>query len=564
LNVTNLADGLAKFVVERAKTELNIAFFDKFKRELEDQEDLRKLFPQTYQVLRAIDKEIYNYEVYLESLRSAFQKDLRNIFTNLSRFLQDPQQQGKFNGSIAAKIIVELLPIADMVINGRHPSEIISFLATDFRVKEPNVFIKNLANTFKFSNLISQSLISKDDIVSNRWIGIDEFSLLFSRKYPHAFRLYIGLLYQQGDSIWFYHEQGSTTFRKVLSKIDSIDSNLKKIRTPIEIFYNQAKLVDNSLNMISKFPKDSLSYDQYYQFTQATIGFIEAAGYHIKSVADDIVTNNNKNDLKERDDFFSVLNLLSDLNLDLKMKNYHSAIVNTVAILNLVIEKDSLKVFETQLIKYGSFMATVSNAGNSDEVKKAIETVALPPGSASMKKRTKFNAAINTYFGGFYARENLRLEDNKGKVYGITTPLGISASIPFRVSCISKIPIIKYIPPFLFFKGEGSLTIFGSIIDIGAITAYRVTDKNDSTTTQNLPEVKLKNIIAPGLYAIYGFPNVPLSLGVGWQTAAELRNIVAETEGEEPTLQLVPSSGYRFLVFLAVDIPLFNLYTKPR
>jgi hypothetical protein len=69
LNVTNLADGLAKFIVERAKTELNIAFFNRFKKELDNQKELQILFPQTRLVLRAIDAEIYNYSVYLETLK---------------------------------------------------------------------------------------------------------------------------------------------------------------------------------------------------------------------------------------------------------------------------------------------------------------------------------------------------------------------------------------------------------------------------------------------------------------------------------------------------------------
>ena len=69
LNVTNIADGLAKFLVERTKQELSIAFFEKFKEELEKPEyrDLQTLFPETYKVLLVIDIDIYSFEPPLSS-----------------------------------------------------------------------------------------------------------------------------------------------------------------------------------------------------------------------------------------------------------------------------------------------------------------------------------------------------------------------------------------------------------------------------------------------------------------------------------------------------------------
>ena len=48
LNVTNFADGLAKFMVKRFKEELNLAFFEKFKQDLDDPRyvELKILFPE--------------------------------------------------------------------------------------------------------------------------------------------------------------------------------------------------------------------------------------------------------------------------------------------------------------------------------------------------------------------------------------------------------------------------------------------------------------------------------------------------------------------------------------
>ena len=87
LDVTNIADGFARFIVKRAKTELSVAFFDKFKTELSKPQykDMQSLFPQTFRALTAIGDEIYNYESYIQTLRECFEKDLASLITNMPK-----------------------------------------------------------------------------------------------------------------------------------------------------------------------------------------------------------------------------------------------------------------------------------------------------------------------------------------------------------------------------------------------------------------------------------------------------------------------------------------------
>jgi hypothetical protein len=47
LNVSNFADGLAKFLVERTKEEMNIAFFERFRNVLNAYPEMKVLFPKT-------------------------------------------------------------------------------------------------------------------------------------------------------------------------------------------------------------------------------------------------------------------------------------------------------------------------------------------------------------------------------------------------------------------------------------------------------------------------------------------------------------------------------------
>jgi hypothetical protein len=92
-----------------------------------------------------------------------------------------------------------------------------------------------------------------------------------------------------------------------------------------------------------------------------------------------------------------------------------------------------------------------------------------------------------------------------------------------------------------------------SVIDIGAITSFRLV--NDDTET--LPEFNWNNILAPGMYYVNGLKNTPLSWGLGLQYGPQLRDI----EKDGTTLEL-SDSLFSVRLFLSVDIPIFNFYTR--
>lgn len=55
LNVTNIADALARFLIKRGKEELNVAFFNRMRDFLERNEECKTLFPSTTEFLKNID-----------------------------------------------------------------------------------------------------------------------------------------------------------------------------------------------------------------------------------------------------------------------------------------------------------------------------------------------------------------------------------------------------------------------------------------------------------------------------------------------------------------------------
>lgn len=115
-------------------------------------------------------------------------------------------------------------------------------------------------------------------------------------------------------------------------------------------------------------------------------------------------------------------------------------------------------------------------------------------------------------------------------------------------------------------KNIGSVSLFASMFDLGAIVDYRL--KKDSVVNGNGTEtekiskdykIELGQIFSPGAYVVYGFfGNIPLSLGFGAQYGPGLSKI--ETSGNT----VINNPSWRWNAFLSVDIPFFTLGNKAK
>ncbi len=264
--------------------------------------------------------------------------------------------------------------------------------------------------------------------------------------------------------------------------------------------------------------------------------------------------------------YFDAAYSVSDLVVDVNRKNYSAVINHTVHIYNVVTVRSvnelstitSLseqqvadeKLFKNslnKLVRYGSFMATIATAKNSDEVERAIESAALPVGSSRIKRVSDFNVSLNTYAGLFYGVERIQDLDSgnwNANVFGVTAPIGVAASWGHR---------------FLFFKTENewSTSLFVSLIDLGAVAAFRF--KDDSTA--QIPTIRLRNIFSPGAFLSIGIPKTPLSFSLGAQVGPNLRKVsVDPAKGNDFSDKIY----WRFSTSVAVDIPIFNFHTRSR
>lgn len=203
-------------------------------------------------------------------------------------------------------------------------------------------------------------------------------------------------------------------------------------------------------------------------------------------------------------------------------------------------EKFQFKLNENTL-KLIHFINDMAVAQNSEDVEKALEAFALPTGSYSIKRKTKSNLSITTLPGLLPAME--LTWKNKvaypGFSFAFTAPVGFN-----QVWGGCK---------------NWSHGVFLSVIDLGALTRLHLSNEvsTDTTSTAVLPDFKFSNILAPGLYYTLGLPKLPITFVLGAQYGPGLREV--NRDGSTKIYE-----SMRFGIGVVLDIPLLNLYTKPR
>jgi len=563
-NISKIADGLAQFLVERFKEELNIHFIGRFKNYLEAYPEAKTIFPQSYSVLKNIDT--YQYASILLVLKEAFEKDIELLALHLPELrdlkysdctscpngLSDKKKEkcvkrvndcktridslgNYFKTEKGVLLMASLISIRE-IQQGKNPVAILNTLAED---KSMDNLPTNLNNALKLSNLFSQNMLN--DI--GRWASPSEIKLFLKDKY--AVKLFLGLLYQKaGNDLKFAIKdkipvnKEEVTFRKILEEVKpkinlvkDFISDFSKVSSELEGHFFSLKTVVES--------KQQLSFYDYHKFFISLGDLVETSLKTEKLFALAKTNFTHPPEIKKAlDDYYR-----PSLNIayDLYEKKYSAAVYGIADLLiNLGVNKED--DFISGFKKYGLFVAEVSKAETSAEVKSAIASVALPVGSARIKRETQRNIALQAYLGGFFGSEFIpELASNSTGAFtaAVHAPVGIAFSLGT--------------------KNQTSWTLFFPVIDIGAVTAYRFKDDQ----TEALPDFTFQNILAPGTYLIYGFKHSPISLGVGAQMGPAVRKL-SKNENGTIDLELNNRINWRIGATLVVDIPLINLSTKPR
>lgn len=557
MDVTNLAVGLTDFLIKRAKTELNTAFFKRFKAHLSEEKykDLSLLFPNTYQLLDLIGEDIYQYNLYLNNLRSAFQSDLNQIYLHIPEIVENHKADIEKLGSGVYDLT--LLGLEGLKLNQQglkggewlsqllrnpHYADLLKSLENDASKKDEAI----AANTILFLNFLVESF--RDKNVPGGYLAFSELRKLENEK---TLLLYLGLLHESAK-LHPYQQMKlpNLSLKQVLQEISKSSVKYNEFSSYAQHILGQAKALEHSLEALSQL-KLRLNEDHNLSQSQRNLQLFEAGSQAyqevlqlLKSCADAAELLGLETETIKAKNIIHTLESFGELGQAAVSKQYAKVITETALLL-----KDLLKETEEgnetvgYLLRYGSFMASLIEADSPESAQEVIEAAALPPGSYTIKRETAISIALNAYLGGFYGHEEIKNDGGSAGFnnFAVTAPIGLSVSF-------GNI--------FRSWKSPWSLGLSLPLVDLGAVASYRLDESENQV--EDVPTITLGDLFSPGVFGEIGIGGTPLSLGLGFQYGSRLREI----DPAENTNTL-GDTYIRYGLSLKVDIPLMQFYARP-
>lgn len=371
-------------------------------------------------------------------------------------------------------------------------------------------------------DLVSQSLRAAAG--DRYWIEADAFSAFED---PGFIQLYFGLLYQQ-----VAQDPGITIHGQPLT---DILAGFAQHLNQLQHFLSQVKPVlvqtDQIISAL-KNQRETGAAENYFFLGNSVMELLEITQGTLLQAVDINLLPADKI-AKAKALFTHSASLLANM----RTKSYSAGVVAFSLILTTLSVEEKLTNGVTE---YGTFMAGVATATTPEEVTQAIEVVALPPGSYRVKRESYVNIALNAYVGFYGGNEHMPASKEEDCFSaGIFAPVGFSFS---RGG-------LKHDDK----NGGKSVSLFMSVIDLGTFASFRFNDDQTSVSS----DIKLKDIVAPGLFLVVGFGKCPVSIGAGAQMGPSLRAIDATG-----VAQINEDYYVRAGAFIAVDIPILNLYNR--
>jgi hypothetical protein len=546
-------------------------------------DELRLLFPNTLEALNKI--EVTRYSSSLNVLKASFEDDIKAILSNISKLATLERYQRIINRTPVLTVVFVACDIVAQLQKETIAPEIIYQLGKAPYVASAGVSTNNYNSTIRLAALLSNSLrnIKIGDQNKNTIGWVDRKNLNELRDNEPLFRIFMGLFAQNAEKIVFRFNAGTFGMQKAL--YDNMDAIIKTRY----IVYNFSQTVSNLNEYTSKAAelrktdaKHSEFVKIYLKMANEIIGFSEKCldvlptdvtikvRQEIKIIKDryvPMVKQANEVVVKlEEKEYSRALYEADTLIVQIFDKGVVSDIENEIKALNNDIKKaedghstaDEIAQLKTRLeklekelkadknfeevreyyIKYGLFVCSVAEAKNSTDVKEAIQAVALPTGSSRIKKERKFTIGLNAYVGVYHAWNKKQSGINLPKTeWGITAPIGFAMS-------------------WGKFLGTGSFSIYGGLVDVGAIFTYKVNTDNSVKS-----DIEFGQLLSPSLGFTYGLPiikkyNIPLSIGVNHQWGPKLRKV------DDTGNSVLPLLTRRINVFVAVDIPIVNFHVS--
>ncbi|WP_138431629.1 hypothetical protein [Fodinibius saliphilus] len=610
LNVSTIADGIAKFLVERANEELSIAFFSRFKKEIKKNVELTTLFPTSTRLIERLDPLQYSY--MLNALKEAFRDDISKLVVNIEDLVETKKYRELIASNEDLKFIylaIEASQIVYKLSKGSHPADVIDGLGKHKKVEKVST---NLANGLKVVSLLSSSI--RDSADGSAYVSAGELKEnIFNNTVSRD--LFLGLLYQRSLGITFdkKEEKGILSFAKVIKKVEGKVGQFETVYTNLITHY---EVVQKHFKEVGEIPVTDRRYLDYYELFVTLPNFIDSGFDEIERLFESDSTQ--IKDYRDKvDRYLMVAREGGDIMKNVRSKNYASAIVNLVEIYDYAIGikvdainksmKELMDSYQRCVDKIDKCEGEANYKGVKERIVSLLQVetqhfdgITFRDLTDSKKSRKEFRKKVITYFednvfidkqmdtklmkyGIFMA--NVAKAENSDQVQAAIKAAALPAGSS-RIKRVSKwnLSVNAYLGGFgggerlrenndlsgtvgVFVpigialsrgwgygnetrKSVNSISLFINAIDLGALASYRIKDK-----AKQLPEFTLENIIAPGAYLAWNVGGTPLTVMGGAQLGPQLRKI----DTGSPTL--TKSSAWRWQVAVTVDIPLFNLGT---
>lgn len=543
LNVTNAADGLAKFLIKRGKEELGVAFFERMKKVLNAYPECKALYPNTTDFLNRI--ETYRYAEMLQSLQECFRKDISALYVNINQVLNLPkyrqlmEQVPEIRLSLRMAATIGELTQSDNTVM---PDKVIAHLQ---KLASMHDMDPNLANAIELEVILSAAF-ENEGPGSNKWITRVKMNEMMNNEV--LLRVFLGLLYEQVSNISF--QAGNITMPMQQYLADN-ERNIQGLGMMLENFTHLANETDAALYTLHN-ENNMHNPEDVYKYLDKCISLFEY-GF---SLADIVLPGTGNTP------YIMMARNANSLYKNIYTQKYSSAVMNACTLLDMILYKyqplaearaerlrklkqpvDSVlqNLYTAKIpaingkavnaaLKYGNFMAAVIKSESSDDVQMAIEAAAMPAGSYSVKQKAALNLALNAYVGYCWDFKNTGL-----LMRGVYAPVGFTLSRA------------------LFKKAGGAAGIFVSLIDIGGIVSYRL---ENGTTDALKQEIRLESIFSPSAQLVLSVPKLPLAVAAGWRMTPKLFY-----KNNTGFVTVVPEHVLN--VGVLIDIPLANMVNVP-
>jgi len=615
IDVTKYANAMAEIMIDHAKEELTIAFFNRFKTFIAEHEEFRILFPKTSDKLENL--LAYKYPEMIKALRKVFLEDIRMIAYHIDDVLALPKyKELTINYPEVTIVIRSLRLVHQLETGGLNASGVLSTLAgfSEWTTSKSDKF-KNVGAALKTANLINQSISFRNKDAKMEWHEPTKIAGLFEDEI--LFKIYMGLLYEKtfnmtgNEAVNFIKKDGT-----VISLTTILDKKSK------EIFFLQNKIQEftDLVSIVQKTAKElegnkPKTNEQRYTYISNSIDVIGYA-FSLYSSFDD--------SLEVSDEYIAMLRITNDIYKNVYEEQYNAAISNTIDLFSKIItlKNDKYRISDKELeeikklikekdlvrvaakLNKGSFglaaadintlakaiatnselrekIAGFSNLNKEDEknsktledflylVQKIKPYALFMANVVEAKDEKEVKAALDAVIlpvGSSSIKKNsdfnFNIQSYLGARLSFTNPKNKAVQSTWNDQFALSAPI-GFSVSHGFDKNWGSISLFLPVLDLGAIVDYKLKYENEGTPDEELESkdytIKLGQIFSPGAYIVYGFGlNIPVSLGFGGQYGPGLSKI------DEDNSTTVSNPYWKWNMFLSVDIPLFNLSNKAK